>query len=74
MIIFATTGNLKFAASVRIKLLYNTVCVYIYNHMLEPPSRPAHPSYLVRLVGIAPSLQEEVVIVVKQAGAGLVVV
>ena len=52
-----------------------SVCVYIYNHMLDPPtSRPAHHGYLVRLVGIAPSLQEEVVIVVKQAGASLVVV
>ena len=45
--------------------------------MLDPPTSPASPAhhgYLVRLVGIAPSLQEEVVIVVKQAGAGLVVV
>lgn len=47
--------------------------MYIYN-MLDPPSRPAHHGYLVRLVGIAPSLQEEVAIVVKQAGASLVVV
>ena len=46
--------------------------MYIYN-MLDPPSRPAHHGYLVRLVGIAPSLQEEVAIVVKQAGASLVV-
>ena len=52
-----------------------SVCIYIiYNHMLDPLGGPAHHGYLVRLVGIAPSLQEEVVIVVKQAGASLVVV
>ena len=46
---------------------------HMLDPVLAPPTLACH-IHLVRLVGIAPSLQEEVLIVVKQDRASLVVV